>query len=102
MSSQRGKLCSSCGKLSVEYVEFKCPGCLCVHWVPVHGDGVTWQWNGEADTITLSPSLLINKHDPANRCHLFVQGGKLAFLSDSHHALAGKTVDMVPIADEEF
>jgi predicted RNA-binding Zn-ribbon protein involved in translation (DUF1610 family) len=28
MSSQRGKLCSSCGKLSVEYVEFKCPGCL--------------------------------------------------------------------------
>jgi len=88
--------------LAETHVGFKCPGCLCVHWVPVHGDGVTWQWNGEADTITLSPSLLINKHDPANRCHLFVQGGKLAFLSDSHHALAGKTVDMVPVADEEF
>ncbi len=28
MSAQIGKLCSSCGKLSVEYVEFKCPGCL--------------------------------------------------------------------------
>ncbi len=28
MSSPRGKNCSSCGRLSVEYVEFKCPGCL--------------------------------------------------------------------------
>jgi predicted RNA-binding Zn-ribbon protein involved in translation (DUF1610 family) len=28
MSTPKGKVCASCGRLSVEYVEFKCPGCL--------------------------------------------------------------------------
>lgn len=27
MSGLRGKICVSCGRLSSEYVEFKCPGC---------------------------------------------------------------------------
>ncbi|MDE1768659.1 MAG: RNA-binding protein [Candidatus Micrarchaeota archaeon] len=27
MSGLRGKVCVSCGRLSNEYVEFKCPGC---------------------------------------------------------------------------
>jgi predicted RNA-binding Zn-ribbon protein involved in translation (DUF1610 family) len=28
MSELKGKVCSSCGRLSVQYVEFKCPNCL--------------------------------------------------------------------------
>ncbi|MCL4365339.1 MAG: zinc finger domain-containing protein [Candidatus Marsarchaeota archaeon] len=28
MSELRGKICSSCGRLSGQYVEFKCPKCL--------------------------------------------------------------------------
>ncbi len=28
MSALRGKICVSCGKLSSDYVEFKCPNCL--------------------------------------------------------------------------
>ncbi|MDO7235351.1 hypothetical protein Q5M68_18790 [Acinetobacter baumannii] len=36
-------------------------------------------------------------HYPASRCHLFLTEGKIQFLTDCHHELAGLTVDMVPI-----
>ncbi|MCP8600812.1 anaerobic dehydrogenase, partial [Acinetobacter baumannii] len=39
----------------------------------------------------------VNDHCPASRCHLFLTDGKIQFLSDCHHELAGLTVDMVPI-----
>ncbi len=28
MSENKGKVCISCGRLSTEYVEFKCPSCM--------------------------------------------------------------------------
>ena len=33
------------------------------------------------------------------RCHSFVTDGRIQFLSDSTHVLAGQTVDLPPIAD---
>ena len=82
---------------------FECPGCKCPHAFTVwHGEkqGDGWTFNGDAYAPTFSPSLLVNQSDPATRCHLFLEAGKLRFLSDCHHELAGQTVDL-PEWDED-
>jgi len=86
---------------------FACPGCGCAHGVHVdvasaaaEGSPVwslTWTDDGEP---TLSPSVLVRWGMGADRppriCHSFVVAGKISFLADSTHALAGQTV---PIPD---
>lgn len=71
---------------------FKCPGCECSHAFTV--GGTHWQWNGSLDRPSFTPSLLCNKDDPASRCHSFVTDGKIQFLSDCWHKLAGQTVEI--------
>lgn len=69
---------------------FHCPGCGYGH----HAAVPRWSWNGSFEAPTFKPSLLVNSHDPASRCHSFVTDGKIQFLSDCFHSLAGKTVDI--------
>lgn len=89
----------------VKYLHFRCPGCNGVHGVSVTG-GHAWGWNGDVDKPTFTPSVLVTY--PANpnaseefkewrterRCHSFVTDGRIQFLSDCTHALAGQTVDL--------
>jgi hypothetical protein len=86
---------------------FMCPGCKYHHtvWV-VPGDHPTWTYNGNPDLPTFTPSLLL--YTPAlppsadwprgkpqeTLCHSFVTDGRIQFLPDSAHELAGKTVDL--------
>jgi hypothetical protein len=109
-------------------VSFKCPGCQHWHRTPigpVDGTGRNWQWNGDAERPTLQPSILAtagcyadstwcqgenaeycDRNKPADadgfahcmRCHSFVADGRIRFLTDSTHALAGQTVDLPPVA----
>lgn len=76
---------------------FHCPGCGYGHSFRVTGDNTRpqWTWNGSLDRPTFHPSLLINRDHRPSRCHLFVTDGKIKYQPDCHHALAGKTVDMV-------
>ena len=67
---------------------FECPGCGYGH--PF--DTKRWQWNGSMDRPTFTPSLLVM--DPAHRCHSWVRDGKIQFLNDCYHQLAGKTVEL--------
>ncbi|WP_284090496.1 DUF6527 family protein [Acinetobacter pittii] len=80
---------------------FKCPGCKYLHPFHVkagaHHNGSIWNFNGDVEKPTFTPSLLVNDHYPESRCHFFLTDGKIQFLSDCHHELAGQTVDMVPI-----
>jgi hypothetical protein len=105
---------------SVE-VHFLCPGCGNTHWLPVDGSAPQrpkWQWNGDYEKPTLSPSILYrsghyipqhasaecwctyNAEHPDEKgpecviCHSFVRDGRIEFLSDCTHALAGQTVDL--------
>jgi len=74
---------------------FHCPGCGYSHPFEINctnGDG--WTWNGSLDKPTFAPSLLVNAPYPAQRCHSFVRDGRIEFLSDCHHDLAGQTVDL--------
>lgn len=81
----------------------------------------TWQWNGDVERPTFSPSVLVttghhvphgdrekngcwcsynaeNHAAPAPfgcyRCHSFVRDGQVQFLGDCTHALAGQTVPL--------
>lgn len=72
---------------------FYCPGCKENHPFEVNAVNNGWTWNGSMDKPTFSPSLLVNADGP-RRCHSFVREGKIEFLGDCQHSLAGKTVEL--------
>lgn len=91
------------------YTLFRCPACESSHAVAVKGPNA-WEWNGDGDLPTFTPSVLVT-HDAkpeasekfkewrtARACHSFITDGKIQFLSDCTHALAGQTV---PVPDWE-
>lgn len=69
---------------------FHCPGCECGHAFHVP----QWTWNGSMDSPSFQPSLMCNRDDPRSQCHSFITDGKIQFLSDCWHGLAGQTVDI--------
>jgi hypothetical protein len=96
----RGKLI----ELAPNLLSFHCPGCRYGHAVAVNGrtmpgsDGKpnSWTWNGSYAAPSFHPSLLINKAKEGGYplCHTWIKDGKIQFLPDCTHALAGKTVEM--------
>lgn len=75
------------------YRVFRCPGCNDIHMIKVNGEGA-WTWNGDEDKPTISPSILATKPNSEYRCHSFVKEGRIQFLSDCTHELAGQTVEL--------
>jgi hypothetical protein len=101
-------------------LNFWCPGCKATHsiWVEAgtRPSRNVWQWNGDAERPTFSPSLLVQREmwtppvTPENIeqwrrepweqtkvphvCHSFVRDGQWQFLSDCTHELARQTVDI--------
>ena len=83
-------------------IGFWCPGCDGFHAINC-GDargGPQWSWNGSVDRPTFTPSILVTTPgDPDPEwniaptcCHSFVTDGRIQFLGDCTHALAGQTV----------
>lgn len=102
---------------------FQCPGCKTAHAVGIGaGAGPRWGYNGNAEKPTFTPSVLVRRHEmseegnrmlgagerpPNGRypgremvCHSFVTDGRIQFLGDCTHALAGQTVDLPDWSDE--
>lgn len=79
---------------------FWCPGCKSYHSFEVG----RWTFNGNFESPTFSPSLLITiPSDPNYRCHLFVRDGKIKYCSDSNHEFAGQTINMESVdLDERY
>jgi hypothetical protein len=74
---------------------FNCPGCGCNHPFHVGFTGrPNWSWNGDYDKPTFSPSLVVFKDEPSQRCHSFVTDGKIQFLGDCFHDLKNQTVEI--------
>lgn len=95
---------------------FRCPGCRTGHQVGIEPPaGLIWGFNGDGDKPTFTPSVLvrgmqieIDEHgewtgkwlrgpdgEPLpGVCHSFVTDGRIQFLDDCTHALAGQTVDL--------
>lgn len=99
-----------CQKTDNGGVLFECPGCGHLHCVYVEEPSPTgsrWTWNGSLELPTFSPSILVRSnytsiHRMDDVCHSFVREGKIEFLSDCTHELAGQTVDLPVLNDEEF
>lgn len=96
-------------QVDTTHLLFQCPGCDDLHMVSTGGNG--WTWDGDIDQPTISPSVLVSGtqwpegegfHSPSHAveaggrtvCHSFVRDGRIEFLSDSTHRLAGQTVDL--------
>jgi hypothetical protein len=79
---------------------FRCPGCEMTHAFRTEGEEPRWQFNGDVERPTVSPSLLVSwtqgKQREPRTCHSFVRDGMIQFLADCTHALAGKTVPLEP------
>lgn len=95
-------------------LHFRCPGCEDTHRVNTGdewGPGNAWTWNGDLELPTFAPSVLVRGHQwdtssgfhkPTHRvepgeqtiCHSFVTDGRIQFLADCTHELAGQTVDL--------
>jgi hypothetical protein len=102
---------------------FWCPGCQDDHMVDAR-----WAFNGNAERPTFTPSVLVRsghfneghkegescwctynaEHPGATapfacyRCHSYVTDGRIQFLSDCTHGLAGQTVDLPDFPDRDI
>lgn len=82
---------------------FFCPGCQHTHSVNTAPNGPRWTYNGDPVRPTFGPSILVTAHWSASNptekddvCHSFVRAGRIEFLGDCTHVLAGQTVDLPP------
>ena len=111
-------------------VGFMCPGCNEIHMVTVSAPSdrpkPCWGYNGNPDAPTFTPSVLVRTGHFANGgsvgncycdysqrfpdrepmpwkcacCHSFVTDGRIQFLGDCTHSLAGQTVDLPDIVPD--
>lgn len=85
--------------------EFFCPGCKINHNVWTKDEKhphPVWRFNNDVEHPTVHPSILItwnydNKHFV---CHSYITSGRIQFLSDCTHKLAGHTVNLPDIVVE--
>jgi hypothetical protein len=91
-------------------VTFHCPGCDGNHYLRIRAEPrvtPSWTFNGDLERPTFTPSVLVTYggkdagqtdadgfRSPPAVCHSFVTDGRVQFLADSTHALAGQTVDL--------
>jgi hypothetical protein len=67
----------------------------------------TWNFNGDFNAPTLHPSVLVTMTRPRDPsvskkiCHSFIKDGFIQFLGDCTHELAGKTVKLPEVEDQE-
>tara|TARA_B100000614_G_scaffold262909_1_gene300599 strand:+ start:131873 stop:132172 length:300 start_codon:yes stop_codon:yes gene_type:complete len=78
-------------------IVFDCPGCGHHHSIVLG----RWTFNNNFRKPTFEPSVLVRStfgpERVDRRCHSFVKKGKIQYLSDCTHKLAGKTVDLPEI-----
>lgn len=75
-----------------DFVIFTCLGCDARHQVSV-GEHGQWGWNGSLELPTFEGSVLVTG-GRGGICHSFVRDGRIEYLADSTHSLAGQTVDL--------
>jgi hypothetical protein len=78
---------------------FHCPGCGSAHgvWItPPHEGGPKWDFNGDMEKPTFTPSIKVeySTSDKMHICHSIITDGKIQYLGDCTHELAGQLVEM--------
>lgn len=73
----------------------ECPACKSGHLFDQR-----WEFNGDVERPTFKGSMLSNGradavvNETAPRCHSYVTDGRIEYLADCSHAMAGQTVDL--------
>lgn len=84
-------------------IKFFCPGCKDVHHVIIECSDASqqWTWNQDIMFPTFEPSILTKYGDKPGdeRCHCYVEMGKIRFLPDSTHEFACQTVELPALPD---
>lgn len=92
--------------ITYEALMFVCPGCVAggpdgydgIHVLPVNSETKkpSWDWNGDFEKPTLSPSILSQGY---SRCHSYLEDGVFRFLPDSDHPLSGQSIPLPDLPD---
>ena len=77
--------------------KFICPACNCDHII-----NDTWQFNGDLENPTFSPSIKVDgflgfkdEQPVYGTCHSFVRDGKITYCDDCTHDLKNQTVELL-------
>lgn len=68
-------------------------GELYCFWTKEGNPNCNWSFNGDFENPTFRPSM----RNVATGEHFFATDGKIQYLSDCRHEMAGKTVDMIDV-----
>ncbi len=94
-----------CSEEEGTHLYIKVQGPFPDRWVPYGYSAGCWAWNGDVHKPTLKPSLKWSapmwEMDgiPIKEiiCHSWITDGKIEYLSDSTHELAGQTLDLLDL-----
>ena len=91
---------------------FVCPGCESsgngtgLHMLPVNTEEhyPSWDWDGNIEAPTLSPSILTHTKPYVDGkgtgiCHSYLKAGVFEFLSDCTHSMAGQNVPALELPE---
>lgn len=105
---------------------FWCPGCDEAHHFRVTPgrNGAVWTWNGDENSPTVQPSILVRSVRPIQNgkplrsheyngpypptegifdpfiCHSFIREGRIEFLNDCSHEMSGQTIELPNWGDQ--
>ncbi len=85
-----------CSPTEATHIQLEFPGPIPTRILPIRGPR-GWTWNGDVEKPTLQPSILTSNGEAGDRCHSFVEEGRVRFLSDCSHEFAGRTVDLLDV-----
>jgi hypothetical protein len=83
---------------------FMCPACDDTHVLRIIGKPFVWEFNGDDELPTFSPSVLVTHAGGYGEqrlktcCHSYVRNGRIEYLGDCTHKFAGQTIDLPEIA----
>lgn len=97
-----------CEPRDATHLQLHLPGPLPNRILPVMIGGrregtPNWTWNGNVDMPTVKPSVLTKGGTYEGEtyiehvCHSWINDGKVQFLGDCTHELAGQTVDLLDV-----
>lgn len=99
------------GDLVYEALMFWCPGCEHIdsdgeragglHMLAVNSTVKTpsWEWDGNLEAPSLTPSIKTENGDPEFVCHSYLKVGVFQFLDDCTHQYRGQHVPLPPLPD---
>lgn len=83
--------------LDISGFSFHCPGCEHDHYIHTNKNlEPCWDFNGDIGKPTVNPSIRVRgiRAGVPTLCHSFIKDGKIQYLNDCTHHLAGKTVEL--------